>query len=102
MKEKMVEEIVAILENSESKLSDGYGYYCGWKNVDKVLHKIVEEIVDGIGKIREERLPEISHFSLGWPVRQDYVGKILHEKVEEIVDIIRKIKGGDNGRGYRG
>ncbi len=48
MREEAIRRIVAILKDEEYNLSDSYDYYCGIKEVETVLHRIAERIIDDL------------------------------------------------------
>ncbi len=48
MREEAIRRIVAILKDEEYNLSDSYDYYCGIKEVETVLHRIAERVIDDL------------------------------------------------------
>lgn len=43
---EQIEAVVKILKNYEDCLSDGYKYYCGEDQVDKVLEELATDIIE--------------------------------------------------------
>jgi hypothetical protein len=49
MDEEKVKEIIKILNDYEGMLSDGYEFYAGKDNVDKLLREIALDILKTVG-----------------------------------------------------